>query len=223
MPFRRSRPMLTTLSVLLLSMESRSRPIVRSRFGSPVRLSWCAWWKISPSRSAMAFCIALKPPASSPSSSDECTSIGLGVHTFAHSPSRGGQKLYGTRDRVREPERAADREHQRQAGDREQDVANAHVRRGGLGQRQLHRDVGIAAVVQERTQQRQVSVELVTGALRVGAVGVETRRWPPRARSAATSTPGSPVRRRDPPRRSRRGRSNSAGAWPTSRRSGSRA
>ena len=34
----------------------------------------------------------------------------LRVHTFAHSPSRGSEKLHGARDRVREPERTTDRE-----------------------------------------------------------------------------------------------------------------
>jgi hypothetical protein len=97
---------------------------------------------------------------------------GLGVHAFAHAPRRGGEMLHRPRNRLREPERAADREQQRQAGDREQDVADPHVRRRGLREWQLHGNVDLAAVVQERPQQRQVRVALLARALWIAAVGV---------------------------------------------------
>ena len=53
----------------------------------------------------------------------------LVVDAFAHAPRGFGEVVHGPRHGLREPERARDREQQREARDREQEVAHAPVRR----------------------------------------------------------------------------------------------
>ncbi len=99
----------------------------------------------------------------------------LVVNALAHAPRGRDEILHGSRDGLREPERAADRERERQARDQQQDVADVAVRLRRVFHRELQRDVHVARVVQERPQQRQEPGLRVACALRVVTARVEAR------------------------------------------------
>src|SRR5262245_26119388 len=64
----------------------------------------------------------------------------LVVDAYAHAARGLREVVHGPRDGFREPERAADREQQRKAHDRVDEIAHAAVRSRRYGFGKLHRD-----------------------------------------------------------------------------------
>ena len=129
MPLMRSSPKLTTASVLCRSMASRSRPTTSSRFGKPGQAVVMRLMDDAPLAVRDRLLHRVEAAGELAELVGGANVDRLVVDAFAHAARGFREVVHGPRHGLREPERAADREQQREARDREEEVAHAAVRR----------------------------------------------------------------------------------------------